>query len=75
MINPWRVSRAKGTIVRFYSFGGVAVRLASGYEIDGYPKKLPKGLYLGDSVNIQVRFSIVMDRHVVLTVNRLRGVK
>lgn len=73
MINPNRVHRAKGTIVKlrpqgFNSLNEATVKLTNGHELTGWD--CPTKFKVGDSVNIQASFSITADAYKINTFNR-----
>lgn len=71
MINPNRVHRAKGKILtkhRLSDLGGTI-------EVNGHALQTYQDLSqfeIGQLVNIQASFSIVLDRYVIKTVRKIR---
>jgi hypothetical protein len=75
MINPNRVHRAKAIVVEFSkSRSSFKVRLTqNGALVEGFD--LPKNVELGDLVNVQASYSIVLDRYIVKTVRKTASAK
>ena len=74
MINPDKLIRGKGivTAISHGSITEVTVKAIKGDSytlVTGYPK-IPKGLSVGDAVNIQVQFSIMSDTYIIKTISR-----
>lgn len=76
MINPNRIHRARGVVVEIQSMtcgNSYKVRVVKGDHwtiIEGYD--LPKGIKVGDAVNIQARFSIMSDSYVAKTARLIK---
>lgn len=66
MINPSRIHRAKAIVTRVF-YNTYEVTLANGSVIKGWD--LPRGISLGDSVNVQCQYSICLDCYTVVTIN------
>lgn len=72
MINPSRVHRVKGRIVRLGHSPGHGEYIVEGIKhrstFTGWD--CPVNLQVGDVVNVQVRFSIMTDRYYIQTINK-----
>lgn len=70
MINPGKIHRAKGEIVKITDFG-FEVQITRGSRrtvVKGWD--CPKSLRVGDVVKVQVSFSITCDEYRIKTVRR-----
>lgn len=70
MINPNKIHRAKAIVTAMtQSRSCYNVRLSSnGALLEGFD--LPKNIEIGDLVNIQAQYSIILDTYVVKTINK-----
>jgi hypothetical protein len=72
MINPSRVHRAKAVVTKLPRHENDTTEvICNGHKLEGWPK-LPKGLVIGDTVNIQSNFSIMLDRYTINTIRKIR---
>ena len=71
MINPNKIHRSRAVIE---SIGAVEVklRLPSGALILSWTDRLPKGSTVGQAVNIQASYSIMLESYVAKTIRKLR---
>jgi hypothetical protein len=77
MINPNRIHRSRAVITKIGSIES-KVKLPHGHEIIAWTSDIPAGLNVGDAVNIQARYSIMLDQYVCKTVRKIKqsgGVK
>lgn len=70
MINPDRVHRSKAVIA---STNGRKHILVRGHAVECF-EDLSK-FSVGETVNIQAKFSIMLDKYVAKTVRKIKGVK
>jgi len=71
MINPNRVHRSRATISEI-GHGGMnfKVTLPNGHKVSGWD--LSPKFSMGEQVNIQAGFSIMLDGYYIKTVNKVR---
>lgn len=72
MINPDRVHRLKAVITKIGTVESRVLVNRYGRGIIAWTDQLPKGAQVGDPVNIQVKFSIMLDQYVCVTVRKVR---